>query len=87
MVTSSILAQSMEFPASVTPFILLGVTLAGIDNAMAPRAVREFACAHLAQDLDAAQLECITREVGLAGTIGLGAEIRRSRCTVGWWWT
>ena len=75
VVTACGLAQGMDFPASVAPFILRGVTLAGIDSVMAPRAVREAAWARLAQDLDAAQLERMTREVGLADAIGLGAEI------------
>ena len=75
VVTACGLAQGMDFPSSVAPFILRGVTLAGIDSVMAPRAVREAAWARLAQDLDAAQLERITREVGLAEAIGLGAEI------------
>ena len=69
------LAQGMDLPATVAPFILRGVTLAGIDSVMAPRAVREAAWARLAQDLDAAQLERMTREVGLAEAIGLGTEI------------
>jgi hypothetical protein len=38
---------------------------------MAPRAVREAAWARLAQDLDTAQLERMTREVGLADAIAL----------------
>jgi acrylyl-CoA reductase (NADPH) len=75
VVTACGLAQGMDFPSSVAPFILRGVTLAGIDSVMAPRAVREAAWARLAQDLDAGQLERITREVGLADAIGLGAEI------------
>ena len=75
VVTACGLAQGMDFPSSVAPFILRGVTLAGIDSVMAPRAVREAAWARLAQDLDAAQLERMTREVGLADAIGLGAEI------------
>jgi acrylyl-CoA reductase (NADPH) len=75
VVTACGLAQGMDFPSSVAPFILRGVTLTGIDSVMAPRAVREAAWARLAQDLDAAQLERITREVGLADAIGLGAEI------------
>jgi acrylyl-CoA reductase (NADPH) len=75
MVTACGLAQGMDFPSSVAPFILRGVTLAGIDSVMAPRALREAAWARLAQDLDAAQLERITREVGLAEAIGLGGEI------------
>ena len=75
VVTACGLAQGMDFPSSVAPFILRGVTLAGIDSVMAPRAVREAAWARLAQDLDAGQLERMTREVGLADAIGLGAEI------------
>jgi acrylyl-CoA reductase (NADPH) len=75
VVTACGLAQGMDFPSSVAPFILRGVTLAGIDSVMVPRAVREAAWARLAQDLDTAQLERMTREVGLADAIGLGAEI------------
>jgi acrylyl-CoA reductase (NADPH) len=75
VVTACGLAQGMDFPSSVAPFILRGVTLAGIDSVMAPRAVREAAWARLAQDLDTAQLERMTREVGLADALGLGAEI------------
>ena len=75
VVTACGLAQGMDFPSSVAPFILRGVTLAGIDSVMAPRAVREAAWARLAQDLDTAQLERMTREVGLADAIGLGGEI------------
>ena len=75
VVTACGLAQGMDFPSSVAPFILRGVTLAGIDSVMAPRAVREAAWARLAQDLDTAQLERMTREVGLAEAMGLGAEI------------
>ena len=69
------LAQGMDFPSSVAPFILRGITLAGIDSVMAPRALREAAWARLAQDLDTAQLERMTREVNLADAISLGAEI------------
>jgi acrylyl-CoA reductase (NADPH) len=75
VVTACGLAQGMDFPSSVAPFILRGVTLAGIDSVMAPRALREAAWARLAQDLDTAQLERMTREVGLADAIGLGADI------------
>ncbi len=69
------LAQGMDLPASVAPFILRGVTLAGIDSVMAPRALREAAWARLARDLDVAKLEAMTQEVGLAEAIGLGAQI------------
>ena len=69
------LAQGMDLPASVAPFILRGVTLAGIDSVMAPRALREAAWARLARDLDVAKLEAMAQEVGLADAIGLGAQI------------
>jgi len=69
------LAQGMDLPATVAPFILRGVTLAGIDSVMAPRALREAAWARLARDLDVAKLEAMTREVGLNDAIGLGAQI------------
>ena len=59
------LAQGMDLPASVAPFILRGVTLAGIDSVMAPLAKREMAWQRLARDLDPALLERITAEVAL----------------------
>jgi acrylyl-CoA reductase (NADPH) len=69
------LAQGMDLPATVAPFILRGVTLAGIDSVMAPRALREAAWARLARDLDVAKLDAMTQEVALADAIGLGAQI------------
>ncbi len=60
------LAQGMDLPASVAPFILRGVTLAGIDSVMCPRPRREQAWARLARDLDPALLEAMTTEIGLA---------------------
>jgi acrylyl-CoA reductase (NADPH) len=63
------LAQGMDFPSSVAPFILRGVTLYGIDSVMAPLARREEAWSRLARDLDPALLEGMTTEVGLAQAI------------------
>lgn len=63
------LAQGMEFPASVAPFILRGVTLAGIDSVMRPRQDRIDAWARLATDLDPARLALITHEIGLGEVI------------------
>jgi acrylyl-CoA reductase (NADPH) len=45
------LAQGMDLPASVAPFILRGVTLAGVDSVMAPRALRTEAWGRLAKDM------------------------------------
>jgi acrylyl-CoA reductase (NADPH) len=63
------LAQGMEFPASVAPFILRGVTLAGIDSVMRPRQDRIDAWERLATDLDPALLALITHEIGLSEVI------------------
>jgi acrylyl-CoA reductase (NADPH) len=46
------LAQGMDLPTSVAPFILRGVTLAGVDSVMAPKSVRIEAWSRLALDLD-----------------------------------
>lgn len=63
------LAQGMDFPASVAPFILRGVTLAGIDSVMRPRPDRIDAWARLARDLDLSLLPLISREIGLSDVI------------------
>ena len=69
VVAASGLAQGMDLPGSVAPFILRGVTLAGIDSVMAPRALREQAWARLARDLDPALLETMVEEVPLEGAV------------------
>lgn len=63
------LAQGMDLPASVAPFILRGVTLAGIDSVMAPLAQRELAWQRLARDLDVGLLERITEEIPLDAAV------------------
>jgi acrylyl-CoA reductase (NADPH) len=63
------LAQGLDFPASVAPFILRGITLLGIDSVMAPLHLREQAWTRLARDLDPRLLETITSEIGLADAI------------------
>lgn len=57
------LAGSMDLPTSVAPFILRGVTLAGVDSVMVPRPEREAAWARLATDLDMSKLEAMMAEV------------------------
>jgi acrylyl-CoA reductase (NADPH) len=69
------LAAGMDLPSSVAPFILRGVTLAGIDSVMAPKARRERAWARLAADLDKAKLAAMTRAVPLMEAAGLGPDI------------
>ena len=60
------LAQGTDLPASVLPFILRNVTLAGIDSVNAPQRVRLQAWARLATDLDLDKLASATSVVALA---------------------
>jgi acrylyl-CoA reductase (NADPH) len=69
------LAQGMDFPASVAPFILRSVTLLGIDSVMAPKAPRLAAWERLARDLDLAALDVIARDIGLAEAIAAAADL------------
>lgn len=69
------LAAGMDLPASVAPFILRGVTLAGVNSVMCPRADRLLAWQRLSSDLDVTKLGRISREVGLAEAIPLAASI------------
>ncbi|MEK8050160.1 MDR family oxidoreductase [Ideonella sp. DXS22W] len=66
VVTACGLAQGMDLPVTVAPFILRGVSLIGIDSVMAPRAQREAAWARLASDLDRVALQRIAQTIGLA---------------------
>ena len=59
------LAQGMDFPASVAPFILRGVSLLGIDSVMAPKAPRLAAWARLGRDLDLSLLDLIAHDIAL----------------------
>ncbi len=63
------LAGSADLPATVMPFILRGVTLAGIDSVWAPLAARREAWELLARDLDLDTLDSLTEEVSLDGAI------------------
>ena len=63
------LAQGHDLPTTVMPFILRGVTLAGVDSVMAPIAVRRTAWERLARDLDPRLLALMTEEVPLDGAI------------------
>lgn len=54
------LAQGFDLPSTVMPFILRGITLAGVDSVMAPKAKRVAAWQRLASDLDRAKLAELT---------------------------
>lgn len=63
------LAGGMALPATVAPFILRGVTLAGIDSVMCPKPERIEAWRRLASDLDPALLSSMTQRVALTDVI------------------
>ena len=63
------LAQGIDLPGTVMPFILRGVALLGIDSVMAPLTLRQQAWARLATDLDPTLLETMTTEVPLEGAL------------------
>ncbi|WP_269504806.1 acrylyl-CoA reductase (NADPH) [Burkholderia sp. IMCC1007] len=75
VVTACGLAAGMDFPATVAPFILRGVTLVGIDSVMCPRAERLDAWRRLATDLDVEKLGAIGHQVGLADALALAGEL------------
>ena len=74
-VTACGLAQGMDLPASVAPFILRGVRLQGVDSVMAPRALRERAWARLAAELDFAKLDAMTQTVPLTRAVELAQQL------------
>jgi acrylyl-CoA reductase (NADPH) len=69
------LAQGMDFPATVAPFILRGVVLYGVNSVTAPIARREHAWARLAKDLDIQKLDAMTQEIPLSDVIAKAPEI------------
>jgi acrylyl-CoA reductase (NADPH) len=73
------LAGGLDFPATVAPFILRGVTLAGVDSVMCPRADRLEAWQRLSRDLDVDKLEFLTEEIGLSQVIDRAAGFLEGR--------
>jgi acrylyl-CoA reductase (NADPH) len=69
------LAGGMDFPASVAPFILRGISLAGVDSVMCPRPRRLEAWQRLTRDLDIRKLELLTEEIGLSQAIDQAAAL------------
>lgn len=74
-VTACGLAGGMDLPASVAPFILRGVTLAGVDSVMAPREKRLEAWERLARDLDPATLDSMSETRSVKDAPALAEEI------------
>jgi acrylyl-CoA reductase (NADPH) len=69
------LAQGLDLPGSVLPFILRGVTLHGIDSVNAPQAQRLVAWQRLAHDLDPDKLRATTSEIALADVPGMVGDL------------
>jgi acrylyl-CoA reductase (NADPH) len=65
----------MDFPATVAPFILRGVSLLGIDSVMAPKQRRIAAWKRLSDDLDAGALDSIAQEIGLKDSIASAGQL------------
>jgi acrylyl-CoA reductase (NADPH) len=59
----------------VLPFILRGVTLAGVNSVDAPPALRRTAWRRLATDLDLDLLDTATTEVDLADVVDAGRRV------------
>ena len=69
------LAQGLDLPGSVAPFILRGITLAGIDSVMRPKPDRIVAWDRLAADLDLAKLGAMIVPAGLGDVPALAESI------------
>lgn len=69
------LAQGMDLPGSVAPFILRGVTLAGIDSVMRPYADRVEAWRRLGDLLAPEQIDTITHTITLENAIDTASEL------------
>lgn len=75
VVTACGLAQGMDFPASVAPFILRGIKLVGIDSVMCPMPQRKAAWDALSGSFNLSKLESMANEVSLAQALELAPSI------------
>jgi len=69
------LAQGADLPASVLPFILRNITLAGIDSVNAPQQIRLQAWSRLASDLDLDKLARTSKVVGLGDVPDIASRV------------
>ena len=73
------LAQGMDLPSTVMPFILRGVSLLGIDSVMAPMQLRERAWKRLSENININKLEEMTIDTSLDQVEGLANEILQGK--------
>jgi acrylyl-CoA reductase (NADPH) len=69
------LAQGMDLPTSVAPFILRGVRLIGVNSVTTPLPRRKLAWERLVRDLDLKKLAALTTHVKLEDVQSIAAEI------------
>jgi len=69
------LAQGMDFPSTVAPFILRGITLYGINSVTMSRATRIAAYEQLSKLVDVKTLDEISHEIGLEESLKYAAEL------------
>jgi acrylyl-CoA reductase (NADPH) len=79
VVASCGLAQGLDLHASVLPFIMRNITLAGIDSVNAPQGLRVEAWSRLAHDLDLKKLAQTTQVIGLAEVLDVAGRILDGR--------
>ncbi|KKO50292.1 alcohol dehydrogenase [Arsukibacterium sp. MJ3] len=73
------LAQGMDFPSSVAPFILRGITLYGIDSVMRPLADRKQAWQRLSELLDADDFSQISQVISLDQVVDTAAALLKGK--------
>ncbi|QYJ23599.1 oxidoreductase [Achromobacter sp. ES-001] len=69
------MAQGLDFPASVAPFILRGVSLLGVNSVTRPRAERIQAWSRLATDLPADIIDRISRDIPLREAVATAHDL------------
>jgi len=74
-VTACGLAQGMDLPASVAPFILRGVKLIGVNSVTTPMPRRLKAWERIREDIDLAKLKALTTHVKLDDVPKIAADI------------
>jgi acrylyl-CoA reductase (NADPH) len=73
------LAQGSDLATTVMPFILRGVTLAGIDSVMAPLPLRIEAWDRLAEEVDRNALEDMVEDITLEDCIARAHDLMEGR--------
>lgn len=73
------LAQGMDLPGTVAPFILRGITLAGIDSVMRPVTDRLEAWERLANILESDTIENVSKEISLSQVVNTAHELIEGR--------